>query len=329
MHRGPLVALGYWNDPERTAGRFRPAPARPDGICIPEMAVWSGDTVRMDEEGYLYFVGRRDEMIKSSGYRVSPGEIEEVLYDSGLVGEAVAVGVPHPLLGQVIAVVATAPKGRGLDAEALLRTCRRQLPSYMVPQQIIERDTLPRNPNGKIDRTALRLELEASGKSVHSAYPELGDSAIDKLLDNLQALRQVEWPVDELLGDTTLNIGTISGGRAANVIPDHAAASVAIRVVSSLEDLKKLVFSTLDERVTARISSEVPAVRLESAPGFETTIVKYATDIPKLTNWGQPLLIGPGTIHVAHGVDEHVPKKQLIEAVELYKSLVKQLQATH
>ncbi len=161
VHRGPLVALGYWNDPERTAGRFRPAPARPDGISIPEIAVWSGDTVRMDEEGYLYFVGRRDEMIKSSGYRVSPSEIEEVLYANGLVGEAVAVGVPHPVLGQVIAVVATAPKGRGPDAEALLCACRGQLPSYMVPQQIIERDTLPRNPNGKIDRTALRVELEA------------------------------------------------------------------------------------------------------------------------------------------------------------------------
>ena len=174
----------------------------------------------------------------------------------------------------------------------------------------------------------LRLELEASGRSVHSAYAELGDSAIDKLLDNLQALRQVKWPVDEILGDTTLNIGTISGGEAANVIPDHAAASVAIRVVSGLEDLKKLVFSTLDERVTVAISSEVPAVHLKSVPGFETTIVKYATDIPKLTNWGQPLLIGPGTIHVAHSVDEHVPKKQLHEAVELYRSLVKQLQAT-
>ncbi len=175
---------------------------------------------------------------------------------------------------------------------------------------------------------ALRLELEASGRSVHSAYAELGDSAIDKLLDNLQALRQVQWPVDEILGDTTLNIGTILGGEAANVVPDHAAASVAIRVVSDLEDLKKLVFSTLDERVTVAIASEVPAVHLKSVPGFETTIVKYATDIPKLTRWGQPLLIGPGTIHVAHSVDEHVPKKQLHEAVELYKSLVKQLQAT-
>ena len=175
---------------------------------------------------------------------------------------------------------------------------------------------------------ALRVELEATGKSVHSAYAELGDSAIDKLLDNLQALRQVKWPVHEILGDTTLNIGTISGGKAANVVPDHAAASVAIRVVSELEDLKKLVFATLDERVRVAISSEVPAVHLKSVPGFETTIVKYATDIPKLTRWGQPLLIGPGTIHVAHSIDEHVPKKQLHEAVELYKSLVKQLQAT-
>ncbi len=124
VHRGPLVSLGYWNDPERTAQRFRPAPNQPSGVCVPELAVWSGDTVRMDDEGFLYFVGRKDEMIKTSGYRVSPTEIEEVVYASGGVGEAAALGIPHADLGQVIVVVATPPEGGGLDAEAVLDFCR-------------------------------------------------------------------------------------------------------------------------------------------------------------------------------------------------------------
>ena len=160
VHRGALVALGYWNDPERTAERFRPAPVRPGGIAVPEIAVWSGDTVRMDEEGFLYFVGRRDEMIKTSGYRVSPTEIEEVVYACGLAGEAVALGVPHSALGQGIVVVATPAGGGELDREGILEHCRRELPPFMVPQRIEARDELPRNPNGKIDRKALASDLD-------------------------------------------------------------------------------------------------------------------------------------------------------------------------
>ena len=165
-------------------------------------------------------------------------------------------------------------------------------------------------------------------RPAHSAYVELGESAIDKLLDNLESLRKIEWPVDAVLGESTLNIGTISGGEAANVIPDRATASIAIRVVSDLEELKKLALSAFDDRVRATVASESPAVHLKSLPGFETSIVKYATDIPKLTNWGQPLLIGPGTIHVAHTLEERVPKKQLLEAVDLYRKLFKQLRKT-
>ena len=174
----------------------------------------------------------------------------------------------------------------------------------------------------------LRIELEAAGKAAHSAYVELGESAIDKLLDNLQSLRKVEWPVDEILGPGTLNIGTISGGEAANVIPDRASASIVIRVVSDLEECKKLALSAVDNRVRAVIGSECPAVHLKSLPGFPTSIVKYATDVPKLTNWGQPLLIGPGTIHVAHTLEERIPKKQLLDAVDLYRKLFQQLQTT-
>jgi acetylornithine deacetylase len=173
---------------------------------------------------------------------------------------------------------------------------------------------------------ALRLEIEAHGKMAHSAYEELGDSAINKLLDNLQALRNVKLPEDPVLGPSTSSIGKISGGRAANVIPDYAQASVMLRVVADIEDLKKVVLSAFDDRVQVSMPVQTPRVLLKSVPGFETSIVKYTTDIPKLTNWGQPLLLGPGSIEVAHTAEERVPKKQLLEAVELYRKLVKQLQ---
>jgi acyl-CoA ligase (AMP-forming) (exosortase A-associated) len=155
VHRGAHVSLGYWNDPERTAVRFRPVPAQPGALPLPEFAVWSGDTVVKDEEGYLYFVGRRDEMIKTSGYRVSPTEIEEVLYTTGLVTEAVALGAPHPVLGQAIVVVGVAAGPAGEDTQALLAACREALPTYMVPSHVEWRESLPRNANGKIDRPAL------------------------------------------------------------------------------------------------------------------------------------------------------------------------------
>jgi acyl-CoA synthetase (AMP-forming)/AMP-acid ligase II len=159
VHRGALVSMGYWNDPERTAERFRPAPAQLKAICLQEMAVWSGDIVRRDAEGFLYFIGRRDEMIKTSGYRVSPTEIEEVVYSTGLVGAAAAIGVPHPRLGQGIIVLATPPEGGKLDRDQLLAKCRQNMPQYMVPLQIVERAALPRNPNGKIDRKLLSGEM--------------------------------------------------------------------------------------------------------------------------------------------------------------------------
>src|SRR5882762_2396494 len=156
VHRGALVSLGYWNDPEKTAERFKPAPGRPPGLVMPEIAVWSGDTVRMDEEGFLYFVSRRDEMIKTSGYRVSPTEVEEVVYATGLVGEAAALGIAHPVLGQAIVVVATDPANGRLDTDELLVQCRQRLPAFMVPSRVIvSKASLPRNPNGKIDRKRL------------------------------------------------------------------------------------------------------------------------------------------------------------------------------
>jgi acyl-CoA ligase (AMP-forming) (exosortase A-associated) len=156
VHRGALVALGYWNDPVKTAERFRPAPGRNPALPLAEMAVWSGDTVRMDEEGYLYFIGRSDDMIKVSGYRVSPTEVEEVAHASGLVLEAAAFGVAHPALGQAIVLLAQA-RDPSLTAASLLKECQRRLPAYMVPAHVeLRAEAFPRNPNGKLDRKLLQ-----------------------------------------------------------------------------------------------------------------------------------------------------------------------------
>ncbi len=160
VHRGVHVSLGYWNDPAKTAERFKVIQARQSGLVMPEVAVWSGDTVRMDEDGYLYFISRRDEMIKTSGYRVSPTEVEEVIYASDQVGECAAFGVSHPQLGQAIVVVASAKAGAEIDSTAILASCKKQLPSFMVPHHIeLRSGSLPRNPNGKIDRKLLAGEL--------------------------------------------------------------------------------------------------------------------------------------------------------------------------
>jgi acyl-CoA ligase (AMP-forming) (exosortase A-associated) len=155
VHRGALVSLGYWNDPAKTAERFKPAPGHDPALPLTEMAVWSGDTVRRDAEGFFYFVGRTDDLIKVSGYRISPTEVEELAYATGLVEEAVAFGVPHPALGQAVVLLAVAPDGT--TPAQLLKECQRRMPAYMVPAHIALRDdAFPRNPNGKIDRPTLR-----------------------------------------------------------------------------------------------------------------------------------------------------------------------------
>ncbi len=155
VHRGALVSLGYWNDPETTALRFRPAPGQPDGIPNKELAVWSGDIVKRDEEGFLYFVGRSDDMIKTSGYRVSPTEIEELAYARDDVAEAAAIGAPHAELGQAIVLLVAPKAGQDFDEESLLADYKKALPAYMVPRSILLRESLPRSGNGKIDRRSL------------------------------------------------------------------------------------------------------------------------------------------------------------------------------
>ncbi|MGV8911587.1 MAG: acyl-CoA ligase (AMP-forming), exosortase A system-associated [Rhodoglobus sp.] len=158
VHRGALVALGYWNDPERTAERYR-AVRHPDQPWrAPELAVWSGDTVVADEEGFLYFVGRTDDMIKTSGYRVSPSEIEEAAYATGAVRDAVALGIDEAGIGHRIVLIVTAADAT-LDTAVLFSALRQALPAYMVPSQIEVRDELPRSPNGKFDRKLMKTQV--------------------------------------------------------------------------------------------------------------------------------------------------------------------------
>lgn len=162
VHRGALVAQGYWNDPEKTRQRFRPAPGRCAEVQIEELAVWSGDIVTRDDDGFLYFVGRNDDMIKSSGYRISPTELEETLYQSGLVSEAAAFGIEAGALGHTITIIVSASDTAAPDTDALLNYCRKAMPTYMIPHEIVWRASLPRTPNGKIDRTSLAAELAES-----------------------------------------------------------------------------------------------------------------------------------------------------------------------
>jgi acetylornithine deacetylase len=172
---------------------------------------------------------------------------------------------------------------------------------------------------------ALYLALEAEGRAAHSAYPELGVSAIDRLLEALARLHALPLPTDPVLGETTLNVGTISGGRAPNVVADKARAEVMVRTVGETEELRWSLLAAVGAvpGVQAVEIRETPAVRLGSLPGFETTVVKYTTDIPRLSAWGRPFLLGPGSIHVAHTPEERIGKRELVEAVELYKRMVR------
>ncbi len=174
---------------------------------------------------------------------------------------------------------------------------------------------------------AMRFEIHASGRMAHSAYPELGDSAINKLLDALEKLRRMPLPVDSVLGPSTLNIGTIKGGRAPNVISDAAEAEAFIRLVDDGQATHQAVHELLSGPVEVKDVLTIPAVHLGRLEGFETTIVAYTTDIPAFGDaWGRPYLLGPGTIHVAHTSEERVPKRQLEDAVQIYQQMVRQLQ---
>jgi len=173
---------------------------------------------------------------------------------------------------------------------------------------------------------ALRYEITASGRMAHSAYPELGESAILKLLDALERIRRIRLPVDEVLGPSTLNIGTISGGRAPNIVPDKAQAEIMIRLVQDPAPLQRAFLEAAGDLVQVRQILVIPPVRLGRLAGLETTVVSFPTALPAFGGaWGQPFLVGPGSIHVAHSLEERVPKKQLAGAIVIYKKMVRQL----
>jgi acetylornithine deacetylase len=172
---------------------------------------------------------------------------------------------------------------------------------------------------------ALRVEIAATGKMAHSAYPELGESAIEKLLTVLGRLRSMELPRDSDFGACTLNIGVIEGGRAPNVIPDHAKAHLLYRLVGPSETLRRQITDAVADLARADFVLEIPFTKLQTVPGIATIVASFTTDIPALNRWGRPLLMGPGSIHVAHTEREFISKKQLHEAVETYCSVARQL----
>jgi acetylornithine deacetylase len=171
----------------------------------------------------------------------------------------------------------------------------------------------------------LRVELTSQGRMAHSAYPELGESAIDKLLDALNRLRAMKLPTAAGIGPSTMNIGVIEGGRAPNVIPDHARAHLLYRLVGPTDELRRDIEKAVNGLAKAEFVLEIPFVRLRSLDGLPTMVAAFTTDIPALTNWGEPLLVGPGSIHVAHTDGEYIEKKQLHEAVDLYCTIAKRL----
>ena len=172
---------------------------------------------------------------------------------------------------------------------------------------------------------ALRAVLRSAGKMAHSAYPELGDSAVHKLVEALGKLLALELPVTEDVGPSTLNIGQIVGGHAPNVIADKAEAQVLIRLVGDSAQVREAVLQAAKGLADVDFTLEIPFVRMRAVEGLPTMIAKFTTDIPQLSNWGEPLLLGPGSIHVAHTPSEKLAKKELLDAVDLYIKVGKQL----
>ncbi len=183
------------------------------------------------------------------------------------------------------------------------------------------------NRLARATRGVYRARLHASGKAAHSSQPELGESAIDKLIDALVALREVEWPADDQLGESFYTVGLIKGGIAPNVISPGANAELMFRTVSDHDALRQLIETTVGTLVTVEDVLHVPPVRLTTVPGFDTAVFSFTTDIPFLDRWGSPLLIGPGSITVAHTADEHVTLPELYRAVDLYAQLATSLLA--
>jgi acetylornithine deacetylase len=194
-----------------------------------------------------------------------------------------------------------------------------QPPEYLINGEPTD------NKLASATKGSLKFNLRTKGRASHSAYPEQGESAIETMLDVLESIRNCDWPVDALLGETTCNIGVIGGGTRANVVPDEASADLQIRLVSDVQPIKKTLEEAIAGRAEVEYLSEHEPVRLRTIDGLEQCVVRFTTDIPYLSHWGTPLLLGPGSILNAHTEHEFVEKRELAEAVDLYGGLVRRL----
>ncbi len=255
---------------------------------------------------------------------IASSEDEERIYGrgacdaKGIIAAQVAAALRLGEQGSGAGLLFVVGEERGSDG-ALAANRRAPGSSFLVNGEPTE------NCLGIASKGSLKVEIAATGRMAHSAYPELGESAIEKLLDALDRVRRLPLPSEEGIGPSTLNVGIIEGGRAPNVIPDHARAELMIRLVGPAEDLKRQIVTACNGLAEVTFGLEVPFVRLRTVPGLPTMVAAFTTDIPVLSNWGEPLLLGPGSIHVAHTQGEYIEKRQLHEAVELYVKVTNQL----
>lgn len=243
----------------------------------------------------------------------------ETLRQEGIyVGLLFVVGEERDSLGAKVANEYAAKEFSGAQkTNQAAAPCAR--PRYLVNGEPTE------NHIALASKGTLRVEVAASGRMAHSAYPELGESAIDKLIPALARLRAMPLPSDPEVGPCTLNIGLVEGGRAPNVIPDYAHADLLYRLIGPAEDLRRRIVEAAGDQVTVEFPLELPFMRLGTVDGIPSMMAAFTTDIPRLTNWGEPLLIGPGSIHVAHTDAEFIEKKQLVDAIDLYSTIAKRL----
>lgn len=183
------------------------------------------------------------------------------------------------------------------------------------------------NKIGRASKGTLRVQLTAHGRMAHSAYPHLGESAIEKLVEALHRLLKMPLPENPEIGPSTVNVGLIEGGRAPNVIPDFARAQLLYRLVGDTKEMRRNIQATVDGFADAEFALEIPYMKLRTVDGIPEMIAAFTTDIPALTNWGEPVLLGPGSIHVAHTDGEFIPKKELNEAIDLYVQVAEKLLA--
>jgi acetylornithine deacetylase len=235
-----------------------------------------------------------------------------------LAAQIAAVDALHAAGERRVAMLFVAGEERGSDGARVANDQAPDAVRYLINGEPTD------NRLGLATRGILRVRLHAGGRAAHSSFPELGDSAIDKLLDALMVIRGVALPDDPLLGRTHYTVGLIEGGVAPNVVSPHASAELMFRTVGEASKIRELL-DVVESLVTIEHVVDAPVVRLHTLPGFESAVFPYTTDVPWLTRWGIPLLIGPGSIHVAHTDDEHVSIDELLQAVETYRSLATRL----